>query len=343
MRRSATQPPGGPSRPGATYVQDMLQTLWPGSARVFLSRRGRRPDGTIGYVVVPNVREPRLLVPLGPRRVAAGALKNYKAGSSLYQRARLAALAAGARLGLLSVLPDRFWITTSTAEGCPDIEKYLTRSLGHAVRLAFYIGPVRAVQKPVIQLLDDRGATTAFAKVGVNAFTRSLVRREAETLSSLAQRNWNRLVLPRVVHHGSWRGHEVLVQQALRPRLRPANASTLLSEAMVELATCGGRRREALATSSYWRGLMSRLRYLPAEGCGGELLATALEVEQRCGKVVLDFGAWHGDWAPWNMGFADEGVLLWDWEGYEFGRSARSRRDPSPCADRGRARRGGTG
>jgi hypothetical protein len=167
--------------------------------------------------------------------------------------------------------------------------------------------------------LDGRGSTVAFAKVGISAFTRSLVRREAETLSSLAGRDWHRLVLPSVVHHGSWQGHEVLVQQALRPRSRPTNASVLLSEAMVELARSSGTHNAALATSSYWHGLMSRLRELPAGERQAELLVTAHEVERRWGSLVLDFGAWHGDWAPWNMGYAGQRVLVWDWEGFALG------------------------
>jgi hypothetical protein len=26
------------------------------------------------------------------------------------------------------------------------------------------------------------------------------------------------------------------------------------------------------------------------------------------------FGAWHGDWVPWNIAVTDDGVYAWDWE-----------------------------
>ena len=32
------------------------------------------------------------------------------------------------------------------------------------------------------------------------------------------------------------------------------------------------------------------------------------------GHRPVDFGSWHGDWAPWNMGYRDDIVQLWDWE-----------------------------
>jgi hypothetical protein len=33
----------------------------------------------------------------------------------------------------------------------------------------------------------------------------------------------------------------------------------------------------------------------------------------------MSFGAWHGDWAPWNMTWAAGRIQLWDWEGYQEG------------------------
>ena len=30
--------------------------------------------------------------------------------------------------------------------------------------------------------------------------------------------------------------------------------------------------------------------------------------------TCLTFGAWHGDWSPWNMASTGRGLLVWDWE-----------------------------
>jgi hypothetical protein len=37
------------------------------------------------------------------------------------------------------------------------------------------------------------------------------------------------------------------------------------------------------------------------------------------GEVRLTFGAWHGDWAPWNMRPLEHRMLVWDWERFTIG------------------------
>jgi hypothetical protein len=50
------------------------------------------------------------------------------------------------------------------------------------------------------------------------------------------------------------------------------------------------------------------------------LLRVAAErLLERRGDTILEFGSWHGDWAPWNMAALADAVLLWDWE--RFARS----------------------
>jgi hypothetical protein len=44
-----------------------------------------------------------------------------------------------------------------------------------------------------------------------------------------------------------------------------------------------------------------------------ELLAT------RSGQHGLRYGAWHGDWAPWNMANLADTLLVWDWERFATG------------------------
>ncbi len=49
-----------------------------------------------------------------------------------------------------------------------------------------------------------------------------------------------------------------------------------------------------------------------------ERLARAMDhVAGRAGPTALQWGAWHGDWTPWNMLADGPRVLLWDWERFE--------------------------
>src|SRR5690606_5290946 len=51
----------------------------------------------------------------------------------------------------------------------------------------------------------------------------------------------------------------------------------------------------------------------------GALLAAATTLVERAGDVALRYGAWHGDWSPWNMAVLPETVLLWDFERFATG------------------------
>jgi hypothetical protein len=38
--------------------------------------------------------------------------------------------------------------------------------------------------------------------------------------------------------------------------------------------------------------------------------------ESAIAETETRFGAWHGDWAPWNLGHSGSAVAAWDWEHY---------------------------
>jgi hypothetical protein len=46
--------------------------------------------------------------------------------------------------------------------------------------------------------------------------------------------------------------------------------------------------------------------------------ATELLISRR-GDTTLRYGAWHGDWAPWNMANVADALLVWDWERFASG------------------------
>lgn len=40
---------------------------------------------------------------------------------------------------------------------------------------------------------------------------------------------------------------------------------------------------------------------------------------KHAGDTVFRYGAWHGDWAPWNMANLADALLVWDWERFATG------------------------
>ena len=123
------------------------------------------------------------------------------------------------------------------------------------------------------------------------------------------------LTVPGVLHYGQWRGLDVLVLGALPVWLRRRPVPwPRLAAAMGEIAGVDGLRRSPMAGSSYWRRLTGRLAAADA-GAGRGALAAALDaLAAGAAGRPLAFGAWHGDWTPWNMASTDRGLLVWDWE-----------------------------
>ncbi len=318
--------PAGQATDRGGYLWETLAALWPEPARI--ERRGRgipgtgsqsgRASGQTEFLVLPNEAKAVLLLPRRPRRAAAAALRHYKASAVGRQRLRFRGLALGAQMGLADVLPQRITIGGSGEGPDADVVSYLRKVLDQDLVVSLRIGSPRANRKPVLELLGPDGGVLGFAKVGITGLTRELVRAEAAALGVLEAAALTRLEAPRLLHHGQWRDHEVLVQAPLRGSGR-AVTPVALTSAMAELATVAGVTIEPVGRSGYWHGLRSRL-----EACGDRERAAALlrimaDMQATAEATSLAFGSWHGDWTPWNMAFSGGRVLVWDWERFESG------------------------
>src|SRR5690606_12535887 len=143
------------------------------------------------------------------------------------------------------------------------IEAHLRRVLGREVRVALVVGPGRrANRKPVLEV-RQAGRRIAFAKIADTDRVRGLVRHEAAVLRMLETVPTEVVVAPRVLHHGLWRGMDVLVLSALPvPRLRRGPSTALRAAAIREI---GG-----LAAHARWR--MPDPRYGAADEAATEPL-----------------------------------------------------------------------
>ncbi|GGK08944.1 hypothetical protein GCM10010123_43510 [Pilimelia anulata] len=301
----------GPDRGG--YLPTLADQLWPAPAAPVLGRGGP------GYVVVPAAARPRLVVPAGPGRVVAAAVRAAVVPADAAARRRQWAVAALFRAGLgRLVFRDRLRPGDPAGVG---LDRHLAAVLGAPVLASVHIGPARANRKPVLQLRRPDGAAAGYAKLGVDPLTRRLVAAEAGTLAVLAGLPLGPVAVPRVLHHGRWREHELLVQSPLPvrlPRASPAAARAAELRAMVAVAGCRGIAAAPLADSPYRRGLADRIAALgpaPERGRLAALLAAAADPDPR-----VPFGAWHGDWNGGNSAaLADGRVLVWDWERFATG------------------------
>jgi hypothetical protein len=269
-------------------------------------------------IVVPRHTDPRLILPT-ERRAAAAAVRHYgEPGSrSAILRKWATWLSVASNAGP-SLFRDRLRI--DAPDGASTIASYLHQALGRDLCLSMYVSDARANRKPVLQLLTPEGEALGFAKIGIDALTRQLVRAERDALALLATVRLSSLAVPRVLHHGSWNGLEVLVLTPLPVMMRRRAVPRLqLLDAMGEVASVAGVAQATIASAKHWQRLSERLASAP-EGPQRTALESALELlREQSGTAALSYGSWHGDWSPWNMASTRGTLLVWDWERFCVG------------------------
>ncbi|WP_020520337.1 hypothetical protein [Catelliglobosispora koreensis] len=310
LKTAPAQLTAGDAELRGQYLREVLALLYPTS-----------PAGTTGqasteYLVIPDARRPKLLVPMGSRRVAIAAVRRFTEPQSRMARLKRDAVVLALRSGTWpALLRDR--VRCSSADS---IDTYLKSAIGQDLRVSVHIGPARANRKPVLQLLNATGDTLGFAKLGTGPLTRRLVRSETAALQALSHVKLSRVTVPTVLHAGQWHGHQVLVQSPLPIWLpRIPLTSSRLQQAMLEIAGACGHTQGWLATSAYWAELRSRLSQVTDQEDGAALNTAARRLVEHCSDLGLRYGAWHGDWAPWNMASTPDALLVWDWERFTPG------------------------
>lgn len=306
-------PTAAASQERGDYLHSVCGLLWPAPAEVTFGRAGSAPAAACTeLIVLPKLSAPRLLVPAG-RRAGRTALRGYGEPGSAKSRLAVRALAAALGSGAGGLLRDRLFV--AAPPGAETIESFLSTELGQPIQVSMHLGAARANRKPVLQLLTADGKIAGYAKIGVSDLTADLVRAERDALARLADARLPGLTIPQVRGCGTWQDLAVLVLSPLpvwqrRTGLRPGQ----LAAAMAALARSPGSRPGMLAASGYWQQLTGRLAGA-GDGAQHDALRTALaRLGERSGHTELAFGAWHGDWTPWNMASTRDGLLLWDWE-----------------------------
>jgi hypothetical protein len=312
------------------YLREVCELLWPPPAVITLDTAPSAWPSLVGgirqapphpdlprvseFLLIPGVHRPPLVVP-AQRRLAAAAIRHYRPPRALSARLAGRALSFGLASGLGgAMVRGRFRV--SEPEESDTIESYLREAVSREIRVSMYLGPARANRKPVLQLLAPSGEAVGYAKIGINPLTQELVRAEHDTLSRVSAAGLTAVRAPAVLHHGSWRGLDVLVLSTLPVWLRRRQPPTdQLCAAMGEVARmCGGLRTAPLRDSGYLAALRTRLADADNSQPKAALLGALDALTKRSGEVVMTYGAWHGDWSPWNMACTQSGLLLWDWE-----------------------------
>ena len=187
--------------------------------------------------------------------------------------------------------------------------------------MSIHIGPARANRKPVLQLISPDGETFGFGKLGTGPLTQRLVK--AETARAERARHGR----ADQAHRAEGAARRAVARAAgadpvgaaglaaAGPAHRaPADRRDARHRRVLRLHHRDAGRERVLGRAARAAGRRSRDR---AEGAA---LASAAEMlAHHAGDRNLRYGAWHGDWAPWNMANLADALLVWDWERFATG------------------------
>jgi hypothetical protein len=279
---------------------------------------GRRPaaERSRSFAVLPSVRQPRLLVPLAPRRAAAAALLGY--GGRLRRVNRLAYRALGGALQVTgpAALRPRLAVSAAAGASTNDIDTYLAAVLNGPVAVAIHLTPARSNRKPIVQALGAGSRQPlAFAKVAGNDLTARLVDREATALKAVSAANLDGVTVPDVLDHGRLNDHAILVMRPLvtwSGGRAPTDAEQ--TRAAGQIARSGEVTTTTIAESAFWQRLVADIELVDAAPARDALRRTADQLESVAASVEIEVGVSHGDWTPWNMWQQPGSLLVWDWE-----------------------------
>jgi hypothetical protein len=271
------------------------------------------------YRVIPRVSRPRFLLPVGSGRITASALTAYNAIRPWPARLARLGIASAFRAGIgSSLFPDRVAVLASgglpvEAARSRLLRAHLEEILGMpGIQAAIGVRRPGVFATPVLQLFTTDGRPAAYAKVGWSELTHQLIRAEAAALGAWERHPSPLIGVPRLLHHGSWEDLSISVTAPLPARLRryrPEHAPPPAEVSRAVASLYGGPHSMPLARSPYWRTV--RRRAADADGRVHDLVQQ-LERDHR--DVALAFGAWHGDWVPWNLARFEGRIYAWDWE-----------------------------
>jgi len=306
-----------PNRPGERALS-AARLLWPEPAKAVVAHRP--PAGLEGrvhiFVLVPGARRPWWLLP-AHRAAAAQALERIDVG----QRSAIVwkALATAQRTGVLARIPGKRRLYVTVPPGSRTIESELARGIGDEVDVCVRLGRSRQNRSIVLRLIDGRDHTCGIAKLSTSDSGDLVLQRERQNLQRIADGLPHAITAPRLLHHGSWNGRDLMIMEALTAVSSPRARTTLPLNQMLELARSWTAVSSRLSQTPFVQDQRRRADALPEDATADSLRAAVDQLDQRWGARRLTVGSWHGDWVSWNMARTPQGIQLWDWESFAEG------------------------
>ncbi len=273
------------------------------------------PPGTGGvgpierYALLPNARDPRVIVPLTSRRAGERVLRQ----TAHSRRLARSLLGWAVGLGLAPLVGGRMTVPARDRDGNPSLATWLGELIDIPdVAIGIALGAPRPNRKPVISMVTSDGTVHGYAKLAWNPLTQDLVGNEATWLDRVQRHPPAGIVAPELITVDTWRGHNVLVTRPLAD-LPTVPGGITDADTVGAIAGLVAPSTGPVVGSAWWQGLERRVADRASAG-HTETRAVLDGLTRRLDGTSWRFGAWHGDFTPWNARRTEAGIQVWDWE-----------------------------
>ncbi len=306
----------------------LLDVMVPGSTPALTTRSrllGRRPSET--YLPVPSWRAPRLLVPLSSRKAAAAALglrsgPRHRPAHRWIYRVAAKAMELDVAQHLLAARVLVYDLDDDPAAAAGSFAEHVAQLLGSDTVVCPRVSTLTDTNRTLgMHVIDRDGRLVGFVKAGWNALTRQLVDNEAHAMQRLAAHQSPRLRAPQLLHRGTWNNLDFIIAEPLDFTVgeQPSSGGPTRLDVIEEIIGTGDDSIQQLQDSAYWSRTQQRLRTVTGSSAVDSLTKSAVtdvftQLDDDFGAMHLRFGAWHGDWLPWNMLQRGQRLIAWDWE-----------------------------
>lgn len=262
--------------------------------------------------LIPSKSNPRLAVPAANSRAAMWSAIRPCASDRLSHKIRRYSIAMLLRTPLAArLMPSGIEISSIENSLLQELEQIFDKP----VCIGVMTGSARANRKPVLGIFDHSGVELGFAKIGLSALASELVYNEHRALQAMNSTALRGVQVPKVIAMQEWNGKPVLVMSTLRPNAwqKPLGLPLETVQAIVASAPV---KTQQLDQSDWYFALTTALEELPEVNEARKLLKLLDKIALNFGSTKLSFGAWHGDFGPWNMARTASAPMVWDWERY---------------------------
>ena len=272
------------------------------------------------YWLLPGRTSPRLLLPDAPKPVLRAAITHYRGLRRLPANLARQALGVAAGAGV-PMSRDRLTVQVrSDADAATLPLACIARELERPRLWATFGVRTGANRKATMQLLDERGTSVGYAKLGWNATADDYVSTEARALREVGG-GQGLMRAPRLLASFAQGERPVVVMEPLPAGVRGVRGAQQSPSSAELFDLCPVERRARTGSTAHLRAHARRLDRLGSSGAGADVVSRATALVRRLEedrRIVPVQARWHGDLTPWNCAREPDGQLwAWDWESCE--------------------------